>query len=92
MESIDPLPLIECTWDLLRDVYKSEDMSAEVDAYVKAVAEGYPFPTNLDRSPPAPGGMASESEQDVLRRALSSGMDLKTLMTELSQMWAAGKA
>lgn len=36
---------------------------------VAATAEGYAFPTNLDRDPPA-GGLAPESQQDMMRRAL----------------------
>ena len=37
---------------------------------VAASAEGYAFPTNLDRDPPL-GGLAPESPQDLLRRALA---------------------
>jgi ectoine hydroxylase-related dioxygenase (phytanoyl-CoA dioxygenase family) len=44
--------------------------NADVDAIVAAVAEGYPFPTNLDKRPPAPGGMAPESQQELVRRGL----------------------
>lgn len=92
METIDTLPLIECTWDTLLEKYKKEGMSDEVGAFVNALAEGYPFPTNLDRRPPAPGGMAPESEQDILRRALHSQTDLASLVLELRQMRNASKA
>jgi len=51
-----------------------EGESVEVRALIAAVAEGYPFPTNLDQRPPAPGGMAPESEQQLLVRALKGGL------------------
>ena len=73
METIDSLPLIEATWDGLKEKFEREWMSQGVEAFVKAVGEGYPFPTNLDNRPPAPGGMAPESEQEVLSRALKEG-------------------
>lgn len=91
MEYIDTLPLIQSTWGLLQKTYKDEDKSAEVDTFIKAVASGYPFPANLDRRPPRPGGLAPESEQDLLRRALNHGMDLDSLMMELTKMRAGEK-
>lgn len=86
MESIDPLPLVEKTYDVLQAKYKREGMSAEVDAFIRAVADGYPFPTNLDCRPPAPGRMAPETEQDILRRVLSEGGGRETVMAELTDM------
>lgn len=86
MESIDPLPLVERTYDLLQEKYKAEGMSREVDAFIRAAVDGYPFPTNLDCRPPAPGRMAPETEQDILRRVLSEGSDRKRVMEELTAM------
>lgn len=42
------------------------------DRVVAASAEGYAFPTNLDRDPPL-GGLAPDSPQAVVRRALQEG-------------------
>jgi ectoine hydroxylase-related dioxygenase (phytanoyl-CoA dioxygenase family) len=42
---------------------------AEVSAAIAAAAEGYAFPTNLDRDPPL-DGLAPETQADILRRAL----------------------
>ena len=92
METIDSLPLIDKTYDLVKAKHQAEGMSAEVDAFIRAVGEGYPFPTNLDRRPPAPGGMAPESEQDVLRRALSQGWEHDRVMEELTSMRKASQA
>jgi ectoine hydroxylase-related dioxygenase (phytanoyl-CoA dioxygenase family) len=71
MESIDSTTIVEKCWNSLLAKYESEGMTAEVKSFVHAVAEGYPFPLNLDRRTPAPGGMAPESEQDVLLRGLN---------------------
>jgi ectoine hydroxylase-related dioxygenase (phytanoyl-CoA dioxygenase family) len=92
MESVDSLPLVEKSWELLAEKHAREGMSRELDALVGAIAEGYPFPTNLDRRPPAPGGMAPESEQDVLRRALSEGWKREKVLEELAAMRKAGAA
>lgn len=92
MESIDPLPLVERTYDVLQARYKAEGMSKEVDAFIRAVADGYPFPTNLDCRPPAPGRMAPETEQDILRRVLSEGGSRDEVMAELTDMRESSNA
>lgn len=92
MESIDTFPLIERTWDILREVFEREGESGGVRAFVAAVAEGYPFPTNLDRRPPAPGGMAPESEQQLLMRGLKERWDLSVVLDTLQQMRQDSKA
>ncbi len=92
METIDSLPLIDKTYDLLATKYRAKGLSMEVDAFIRAVAEGYPFPTNLDCRPPAPGGMAPESEQQILRRGLIEGWDRETMMSELGEMREASSA
>jgi ectoine hydroxylase-related dioxygenase (phytanoyl-CoA dioxygenase family) len=92
MESVDSLPLVEKSWDSLIEKYAKEGMSRELDALVGAIAEGYPFPTNLDRRPPAPGGMAPESEQDLLRRGLNEKWNKDKVVQELTAMRKAGAA
>ncbi|KAF1345691.1 hypothetical protein BDV97DRAFT_302104 [Delphinella strobiligena] len=91
MEVIDALPLVNQTWDLLQERYRVEGLSTEVDAFIGAVAEGYSFPTNLDNRPPGPGGMAPESEQDLLRRGLTEGLSRDEVMQELIKMRNASK-
>ena len=39
---------------------------------IAATAEGYSFPTNLDRDPPI-GGLAPETQQALFHRALDAG-------------------
>lgn len=56
-------------------------------AAIAATAEGYSFPTNLDRDPPT-GGLAPETQQALFRRALAQDMDAKTFATALDAMHA----
>lgn len=92
METIDTLPLVEATYEELQRMYKANGMSGEVEALIGAVAEGYPFPTNLDRRQPSSSGMAPDSEQDVLRRALGEGWDRERVVREVRRMREDSKA
>jgi hypothetical protein len=49
---------------------------------VAASAEGYAFPTNLDRDQPI-GGIAPESQAQLVLRALESGLDQVAFEAEL---------
>jgi ectoine hydroxylase-related dioxygenase (phytanoyl-CoA dioxygenase family) len=86
METIDTHVLVERTWDILLKRYKQEGLSAEVMAIIGNVAEGYPFPTNLDKRVPETAGMAPESEQGLLARGLQEGWDKDAVMTELRRI------
>ncbi len=86
MENVDTVGLIVGCWSLLRSKYEAEGMSEEVEAFVKAVAEGYPFPTNLDKMPPGPGGLAPESEQELVFRALKEQFSTEMVKNALTNM------
>jgi ectoine hydroxylase-related dioxygenase (phytanoyl-CoA dioxygenase family) len=64
MESIDRARMASALYPVLLRLPK--DDSARV---IAATAEGYAFPTNLDRDQPI-GGLAPQSQADVLRRAV----------------------
>lgn len=70
MESVDRTAMCRAVFPVLRTLLANHDLS-ETDArsVMAACAEGYPFPTNLDRDPPI-GGLAPPSQQDVLATAL----------------------
>ena len=51
---------------------------------IAACAEGYAFPTNLDRDPPV-GGLAPESQQGLMQRALGEGWDAARFDEALDQ-------
>ena len=73
MEQIETLVIIEKTWPRLISMYQQTGPSLRIDAAIKAIGNGYAFPTNLDRRQPQSNGMAPESEQELLRRALEQG-------------------
>jgi len=54
-------------------------------AAIAASAEGYSFPTNLDRDPPK-GGLAPETQQALFARALAEGFDLQRFGAALDEM------
>jgi hypothetical protein len=49
-------------------LFRSDDPRADIA--LRSAAEGYPFPTNLDRDPPV-GGLAPRSQADIVRAALA---------------------
>lgn len=70
METVDRRRMCEAVFPVLRENRVAGRMSdGEIDAVIASSAEGYPFPTNLDRDPPI-GGLAPQSQQAILRRAL----------------------
>jgi ectoine hydroxylase-related dioxygenase (phytanoyl-CoA dioxygenase family) len=71
MESVDRTAMCETIYPVLRDELAQARLSAaQLDAVIASCAEGYPFPTNLDRDPPL-GGLAPPSQQTLLKEALA---------------------
>ncbi len=68
MESVDRERMVLAIYDELR----AADDPDVADLALRAAAEGYAFPTNLDQDPPV-GGLAPESQADLVRRALRDG-------------------
>ena len=68
MESVDRERMVLAIYDELK---AAEDPDV-ADLALRAAAEGYAFPTNLDQAPPV-GGLAPESQADLVRRALREG-------------------
>jgi ectoine hydroxylase-related dioxygenase (phytanoyl-CoA dioxygenase family) len=66
MESVDRQRIVEAIYPTL--LARADDPRAELA--LRSAAEGYPFPTNLDRDPPV-GGLAPASQADIVRRALA---------------------
>jgi ectoine hydroxylase-related dioxygenase (phytanoyl-CoA dioxygenase family) len=73
METVDRVRMAHVLYPSLLQAQKSGRMpAADIEAAVAASAEGYAFPTNLDRDPPI-GGLAPQSQQDLMRSALAQG-------------------
>lgn len=74
MESIDRTAMSQAVYPALqRHLGSGRVTEAGADATIAATAEGYAFPTNLDRDAPV-GGLAPETQAALFRRALSEGM------------------
>ncbi|SMY08469.1 phytanoyl-CoA dioxygenase family protein [Flavimaricola marinus] len=58
---------------------------SELDAAIGACAEGYSFPTNLDRDPPV-GGLAPETQAALFKRALREGMSQSDFAAALAAL------
>jgi ectoine hydroxylase-related dioxygenase (phytanoyl-CoA dioxygenase family) len=83
METLDRARMCESVYPVLLDFKSTESMSdAEIDAVIAACAEGYAFPTNLDRDPPI-GGLAPKSQQALLRQALDETWSVDALANAL---------
>lgn len=65
--------------------------AAELSAAIAATAEGYSFPTNLDRDPPT-NGLAPETQAAFFRRALLDGIEEHNFAERLDQMGEARRA
>jgi hypothetical protein len=54
----------------------------DIDNAITACADGYAFPTNLDRDQPI-GGLTPDSQADLLRRAVAEGLSARALADDL---------
>ena len=84
MESIDRERVVLAVYPemLARTDNGAEDPAVEFA--LRSAAEGYPFPTNLDRDPPV-GGLAPPSQADVVRDALEQRRTLDDVRAALKE-------
>ncbi len=73
LECIDRRSMVSALFPVLKSLSLSD---GQLDAVIAASAEAYPFPTNLDTDPPI-GGLASESQAQLLARAVAENMSTK---------------
>lgn len=81
METVDRERVCNAVYPALLDRAVVDPAGAEIA--VAAAAEGYPFPTDLDRDPPL-DGLAPPSQADLVRRALDQRWAPERLRTELA--------
>ena len=73
MESVGRAGMAVAVYPVLLAARAAGTMTpAEIGNVIAACAEGYAFPTNLDRDPPL-GGLAPASQADLMRKALADG-------------------
>ncbi|MFV2091559.1 MAG: phytanoyl-CoA dioxygenase family protein [Hyphomicrobiales bacterium] len=71
METVDRAAMVRAVYPALLEVRLSGQMSAaEISCAIAACAEGYAFPTNLDRDPPI-GGMSPRTQAQIMTEALA---------------------
>jgi ectoine hydroxylase-related dioxygenase (phytanoyl-CoA dioxygenase family) len=91
METIDTTGIILRCFDDLRALHERNSAGDELEAALTMVADGYPFPGNLDSTPPT-GGLAPPSQRELLRRALDGGWTFDQLSMALASQEAARSA
>lgn len=86
MESVDLAHISRQIYPFLAANWQNGTFSEkEKTAILTAASDGYSFPTNLDTDPPI-GGLAPETSETLLKRALDEGMDTDTYATVLAQL------
>lgn len=83
MEAVDRTAMSLAVYPALRAMRAAGAAPQAVANVIAACAEGYPFPTNLDRDPPV-GGLAPPSQAAVLTQALAADWPPERLAGELS--------
>ncbi len=85
MESIDRAAVSVAIFDDLVKAQVTEGWDPRaLDNVIAASAEGYAFPTNLDRDQPI-GGLAPPTQADLVRQALAEGWDHSVLVARLDE-------
>ena len=82
METVDREAVANAVFPVLLERRAQGADEEWLERVVAASAEGYPFPTNLDRDPPV-DGLAPPSQADVVRRALREEWTPQALRDEL---------
>lgn len=86
MESVNRAKMIASCWDSLKAYAKQDGLGEGTSACINALAEGYPFPSNLDQRPPGPDGMAPISEIDLLWEGLRENWSTEKMAKEFHQI------
>jgi ectoine hydroxylase-related dioxygenase (phytanoyl-CoA dioxygenase family) len=85
MEAMDRARMSAALYPVLAKMKNSAALDERgIHNAIAACAEGYSFPTNLDRDPPI-GGLAPETQAALFQRALAEGWPQEKFETELDQ-------
>jgi ectoine hydroxylase-related dioxygenase (phytanoyl-CoA dioxygenase family) len=85
MESVDRTAICNAIYPALIDRAREGWRTTQLDNVIAASAEGYAFPTNLDRDPPI-GGLAPRSQADLVRDALAKQASPESLAQTLADL------
>lgn len=85
METVDRTRMVKTLYPVLRAGRADGSLGADqIENALAASAEGYPFPTNLDRDPPL-GGMAPKTQAQVVAEALAADWPPERLAAALDR-------
>jgi ectoine hydroxylase-related dioxygenase (phytanoyl-CoA dioxygenase family) len=84
MEALDRTAMVRAVYPALVAMRAAGRSEREIGNAVNATAEGYPFPTNLDRDQPI-GSLAPASQVDTVLAALADGLDPEDLDIALGE-------
>lgn len=86
METVDRDKMCKLLFPHVMAAHQNSTLGVlDLKAAIAASAEGYSFPTNLDRDPPK-GGLAPETQQALFARALAEGFDPQEFCAILDEM------
>ena len=86
METVDREKMCKLLYPHALAAHKERALEASaLKAVIAASAEGYSFPTNLDRDPPK-GGLAPETQQALFARAIAEGLAPQQFEAGLNEM------
>ncbi len=84
IESVNRVRMAKTLYPVLQNARGSGNLSRrEVANAVAAAAEGYAFPTNLDRDPPAEGSLVPLSQAERMEAALERGASSSEWLAEI---------
>lgn len=92
MESVNRDRMVTALYPALREALAAGGISrAEAGNAIAASAEGYAFPTNLDRDPPI-GGLAPKTQAERMAEALDAGIEAEAFAGSIRERAALREA
>ncbi|MEZ7812559.1 MAG: phytanoyl-CoA dioxygenase family protein [Paracoccaceae bacterium] len=86
MEAVDRTRMANTLYPILKKLRENSNLTQlQIEAVVAASAEGYAFPTNLDRDPPT-NGHAPKSQAEHMLKALELEMSIREFSSLLDDL------
>ena len=83
METIDRTGMCKALFPVLSRGWQTGELTeTDLDVVLSAAAEGYSFPTNLDRDPPV-GGLAPQTQKALMKQAIMAGTSFDAVSADL---------
>jgi ectoine hydroxylase-related dioxygenase (phytanoyl-CoA dioxygenase family) len=83
METIDRTGMCKALFPVLSRGWQTGELTeTDLDVVLSAAAEGYSFPTNLDRDPPV-GGLAPKTQKALMKQAIMAGTSFDAVSADL---------